>query len=149
MNIIETVKDLLQRFPKISEVCNDVHVDFTEAETDSYGLSPTGDTLLFEDVLGNQTRQHTFTLYAVYQSLNDYDRLANSGVLLELQMWLEREGTGMSISAEVGNETFTGTVKKIVCSNGMVYAVPQENMTDGVMYQLQINAQYTIESEEF
>jgi len=74
---------------------------------------------------------------------------ANSGVLLELQMWLEREGTGMSISAEVGNETFTGTVKKIVCSNGMVYAVPQENMTDGVMYQLQINAQYTIESEEF
>ena len=149
MNIIETVKDLLQKFPKISEVCNDVHVDFTEAETDSYGLSPTGDTLLFEDVLGNQTRQHTFTLYAVYQSVNDYDRLANSGVLLELQMWLEREGTGMSISAEVGNETFTGTVKKIVCSNGMVYAVPQENMTDGVMYQLQINAQYTIESEEF
>ena len=108
MNIIETVKDLLQRFPKISEVCNDVHVDFTED-----------------------------------------DRLANSGILLELQMWLEREGTGLSVSAEVGNETFTGTVKKIVCSNGMVYAVPQENMTDGVMYQLQINAQYTIESEEF
>jgi len=75
MNIIETVKDLLQRFPKISDVCNDVHVDFTETEADSYGLSPTGDTLLFEDVLGNQTRQHTFTLYAVYQSLNDYDRL--------------------------------------------------------------------------
>ena len=149
MNIIETVKDLLQKFPKISEVCNDVHVDFTEAETDSYGLSPTGDTLLFEDVLGNQTRQHTFTLYAVYQSLNDYDRLANSGILLELQMWLERKGRGLPIEMVIDFEKFTGTVKKIVCSNGMVYAVPQENMTDGVMYQLQINAQYTIESEEF
>lgn len=149
MNIIETVKDLLQRFPKISEVCNDVHVDFTEAEADSYGLSPTGDTLLFEDVLGNQTRQHTFTLYAVYQSVNDYDRLANSGILLELQMWLERKGRGLPIEMVIDFEKFKGTVQKIVCSNGMVYAVPQENMTDGVMYQLQINAQYTIESEEF
>ena len=149
MNIIETVRNILESFPKISEVCNEIHIDFADPEPTSYGLTSTGDSLIKEDILGNQTRQHTFTLYAVYQSVNDYDRLANSGILLELQMWLEREGKGLSVSAEVRNETFTGTVKKIVCSNGMVYAVPQENMTDGVMYQLQINAQYTIESEEF
>lgn len=27
MNIIELVKDILQQFPKISEVCNDIHID--------------------------------------------------------------------------------------------------------------------------
>lgn len=30
MNIIELVKDILQQFPKISEVCNDIHIDFTD-----------------------------------------------------------------------------------------------------------------------
>ena len=145
MNIIETVKDLLQQFPKINEVCHAVHVDFSGAVATDYGLSPTGDTLLFEDVLGNQTRQHTFTLYAMYQSVNDYDRLANSGTLLELQIWLEHNGKGQSVTATLGDETFTGEIQKITCANGMLYEVPQENMTDGVMYQLQINAQYTIE----
>lgn len=145
MNIIETVKDLLQQFPKINEVCNAIHVDFSGAVATDYGLSPTGDTLLFEDVLGNQTRQHTFTLYAMYQSVNDYDRLQNSGILLELQMWLEQKGKDIPLETTVDFEKSTGTLQKITCSNGMLYEVPQENMTDGVMYQLQINAQYTIE----
>ena len=81
----------------------------------------------------------------MYQSVNDYDRLANSGTLLELQIWLEHNGKGQSVTATLNNETFTGEIQKITCANGMLYEVPQENMTDGVMYQLQINAQYTIE----
>jgi hypothetical protein len=150
MNIIELVKSLLQEFPKINKVCNVIHVDFTsDIETDNYGLSPTGDTLLSEDILGNQFRQHTFTLYAVYQSTNDYDRLANSGTLLELQMYLERKADNQQILIELGDKTITGKLKKLTCANGMLYSVPQQNMIDGVMYQLQITAQYTTESEEF
>ncbi|MDY4812884.1 MAG: hypothetical protein SO152_03430, partial [Ruminococcus sp.] len=79
MNIIEVVKETLQQFPKISQVCNDIHIDFTDDIPTNYGLSPTGDTLIKEDILGNQTRQHTFILYAVFQSQSDYDRMANSG----------------------------------------------------------------------
>lgn len=149
MNIIELVKSLLQEFPKINEVCNGIYVDFTNDTPTNYGLSPTGDTLLSEDVLGNQTRQHTFVLYAVYQSTNDYDRLANSGTLLELQMYLERKADNQQISINTGSETITGELKKLTCANGMLYSVPQQNMMDGVMYQLQITAQYTTESEEF
>lgn len=149
MNIIELVKSMLQEFPKINEVRNVVHVDFTSGTSTSYGLSPTGDTLLNEDILGNQLRQHTFTLYAVFQSLNDYDRLANSGILLELQMYLERKADNQQITINVDKETLTGNLKKLTCANGMLYSVPQENMLDGREYQLQINAQYTIESEEF
>lgn len=149
MNIIELVKSLLQEFPKINDICNNVHIDFTNDIPTSYGLSPTGDTLLSEDILGNQLRQHTFVLYAVYQSINDYDRLANSGTLLELQMYLESKADNQQISINVGDKTITGKLKKLTCANGMLYEVPQENMLDGVTYQIQITAQYTTESEEF
>lgn len=145
MNIVELVKSILREFPKIKEL----HFDYSENEVDSYGLYSTGDTLIKEDILGNQTRQHTFALYAVYQSFNDYDRLANSGVLLELQMWLEQYADEQEISVTVGDSELKGTLTKLSCANGMVYAIPDENLNSGVQYQLQITADYKIESEEF
>lgn len=146
MNIIELVRDILQKFPEINRVCNNISVDFTDGEPTSYGLSPTGDTLLSENILGNQLRQHTFVLYAMYQSVNDYDRLANSGTLLELQCYLEHYADNQKFKIDINNKIYTGQLKEITCSNGMLYSVPQENMMDGVMYQLQINAQYTVEN---
>ena len=145
MNIVELVKSILREFPKIKEL----HFDYSENEVDSYGLYSTGDTLIKEDIIGNQTRQHTFALYAVYQSFNDYDRLANSGVLLELQMWLEQYADDQQISVTVGDSELKGTLTKLSCANGMVYAIPDENLNSGVQYQLQITADYKIESEEF
>lgn len=147
MNIIELVKSLLQEFPKINEVCNNIHVDFTDDSPTDYGLSPTGDAVSSEDILGNHTRQHTFVLYAVYQSQSDYDRLANSGTLLELQMWLERKANRQEISIIIDGKELTGQLKKLTCANGMLYAIPNDNLNDGVLYQLQITAEYTIESE--
>ena len=88
-------------------------------------------------------------MYAVYQSFNDYDRLANSGVLLELQMWLEQYADDQQISVTVGDSELKGTLTKLSCANGMVYAIPDENLNSGVQYQLQITADYKIESEEF
>lgn len=146
MNIIELIKSLLQEFPKINQVCDDIHVDFTTDTPANYGLSPTGDTLLSEDILGNQLRQHTFALYAVYQSISDYERLANSGTLLELQLWLERKAQQQPVTMTIENKRYTGVLEKITCSNGMLYDVPQENMLDGVTYQLQISVEYTIET---
>ena len=142
MNIIEVVKGTLQQFPKISQVCNDIHIDFTDDIPTNYGLSPTGDTLIKEDILGNQTRQHTFILYAVFQSQSDYDRMANSGTLLELQHWLENKAHNQEITVTVGDKELTGELKKITCANGMLYAIPDDNLNSGVMYQLQITAQY-------
>lgn len=144
MNIIELVKDILLDFPKISAVCNDIHVDFnTDIPTD-YGLSSTGDTLVSEDVIGGQIRQHNLILYAVYQSLNDYDRMNNSGTLLELQMWLERNANEQAVSITAGTTTYTGKLTNLTCANGMIYNIPNENTNDAVQYQLQISAQYSI-----
>lgn len=143
MNIIEKVRDILQSFPKISEVCNEIHIDFADPEPTSYGLSSTGDSLVTEDVLGNQKRQHSFLLYTTYSSINDYERLNNSTALLELSAWLSTQ-----ISAEVetiiDDETYIGEITKLTAVNGMLYDVPQENELDGVQYQLQIIAEYTV-----
>ena len=145
MNIIELVQKLLLDYPRISEVCNKIHIDFTDNQDTDYGLSSIGDVKLSEDILGNQTRQHNFVLYAVYQALNDYDRISNSGAILELQMYLESAALGQEVEITVNNTKYIGKLTKIECSNGMLYEIPLENLMCAWRYQLQINAQYEIE----
>lgn len=144
MNIIEIVQAILESFPKISEICNSVHIDFTEPEPTSYGLSSLGDELITEDIIGGQTRQHTFMLYTTYSSINDYERLHNSSALLELGTWLERQ-TDCEVTTTIGDDTYTGTLTKLKTANGMLYAIPQENEYDAYQYQLQIVAEYTVD----
>lgn len=144
MNIIELVKSLLQQFPKINEVCNEIHVDFTDDIPTNYGLSSVGDTLLQEDILGNRTRQHNFILYAVYQSQSDYDRMINSGALLELSYWLEKQANQQPISCEIDGVTYSGELEKLSCANGMIFNIPSGNLNDGIQYQLQISARYKL-----
>lgn len=148
MNIIELVKQLLTDYPGIHAFSNDVHVDYTDDTPTNYGISSTGDTLIKEDVLGNQTRQHNFVLYAVNQSFNDYDRLANSTFLLELGYYLETV-QGQQIQVTIGGVEKIGKLLSISSANGMIYAIPTGDINDGITYQLQIYAQYKLESEEF
>lgn len=145
MNIIETVRSILESFPRISEVCNSIHIDFADSEPTSYGLSSTGDELIREDVIGGQLRQHSFMLYTNYSSINDYERLNNSSVLTELSVWLERQ-TGYEVQTIIGDETFSGTLEKLTAANGMLYEIPEKNETDGWQYQLQIIAEYTVDA---
>ena len=143
MNIIEKVRSLLESFPKISEVCNSIHIDFADPEPTSYGLSSTGDELIREDILGNQLRQHSFMLYTTYSSINDYERLNNSTALTELSVWL-KDQVGSEVETVIGSTTYTGALEKLSAYNGMLIAVPQGNELDGVQYQLQIIAEYTV-----
>ena len=149
MTIIDFMRQKLTEYPKISEflVDGDIHVDFT-APGSSYGLSSNGDSLVKEDLLGNQTRQHNFVMYAVGQSFTDYNRLANSNFLLELAYWLERLPEEDGISGTVENREFLGKFMKATTANAMSMGLMGETIEQGVMYQLQIYAQYTIESEE-
>ena len=143
MNIIEKVRSLLETFPKIAEVCGTVHVDFTGNDTDSYGLASMGDALVSEDILGNQTRQHTFMLHSIFSAINDYERLNNSGVMLELAQHLD-SCVGDEVTHEIDGETHTGEITKITTANGMLSVIPDENTVSGWFYQLQITAAYTV-----
>ena len=144
MNIIERVIEILQSFPKIQTVCNEIHVDFADPQPASYGLSSTGDSLVSEDVLGNQIRQHGFLLYSTFSGINDFERQENSTALLELAVWLKNQ-TGAQVQTTIGDRTYRGEITAISAENGMLYAVPQENNIDGMQYQLQITARYTVE----
>lgn len=143
MNIIEKVRSILESFPKISQVCNEVHIDFTDPEPTSYGLSSTGDALIVEDIVGNQQRRHTFLLYTTYSSINDYERLNNSSALLELAVWLQ-EQVDADVDTIIGETTYSGTITKLTAENGMLFSIPQENELGPVQYQLQIIAEYTV-----
>lgn len=143
MNVIETMRGLVESFPKISEICDSIHVDFADPEPTSYGLASVGDVLLSEDILGNQLWKHNFMLYSTFSSINDYERLVNSGLLQELTIWLSKQ-EDLIITQDVGEETLTGIITKITAGNAMLYSVPQENTADGVQYQLSISADYKI-----
>lgn len=151
MTIIDFMREKLTEYPKIAEFMGgaDIHIDFTDPEPTNYGLSSTGDSLNREDVLGNQIRQHNFVMYAVGQSFTDYNRLANSNFLLELGYWLERLPEGDELSTEIDGQTVTGRFLKATTANAMAMQPMTEDINDGVLYQIQIYAQYKIESEEF
>lgn len=148
MNIIELLKQVLSSFPKIAELNQGISIDFTESEPDNCGLYPNGDQILKEDVAGNQDRQHNFVLYARFQSFVDYDRLANSTFLLELAYWLEHAANEQKIEITINDKTVTGTLTKLSSANGMLFGYDTENLSGPVTYQLQIYAQYYLESED-
>ena len=149
MNIIELVRQLLTDYPHMSEFTNNIHVDFTDSDGKSdFGLSSTGDSKIKEDILGNQTRRHSFVLYAVNQAFNDYDRLANSTFLLELSHWLENIDQGeYQIEETINQSIYKGTLQSIECANAMMYQIPTGDIQNGVMYQLQLYATYTLGKE--
>ena len=133
MNVIEKVKEILKKYPKINEFVNDIHIDFTDSEAKSYGLSSTGDTLLKKDILDNQIRRHNFVLYARAEAYEDFDRLQNSNFLLELNYWLEKQK-----DIEIDD----GKIISLSSANGMLYEIPDGDLNNGVLYQLQIYAEY-------
>lgn len=143
MNILEKVKEILTEYPKMSEFCNGIHTDFTENKPGNFGLYPNGDTVLKTDILGGQKRKHSFVLYANNQSFNDFERIANSTFLLELAYWLETV-KNVPITVTVGTEEREGTITKMSSANGMMFAAPTGDINDGVTYQLQIYAEYSV-----
>lgn len=147
MNIIEVVKQILTDCPLVQDLSGSINIDYTEDSPVSFGLYPTGDQLLKEDILGNQDRQHNFVLYAVFQSFTDYDRLANSTFLLNLAYYLEKAATGQEIEVTINNETVSGKLTKLSSANGMLYGYQDNTLSGPVTYQIQIYADYCIESE--
>jgi hypothetical protein len=148
MNIIELVKKTVSEFPQITDLNKGVDVDFTDSGIGYCGLYPTGDQLIKEDILGNQDRQHNFVLYANFDGINDYQRLANSTFLLDLAYWLEKAATGQAIEVTINEQTVAGKLTKLSSANGMLYGYQEGTLTGPVTYQLQIYAQYHLESEE-
>nr|DAJ65102.1 MAG TPA: Minor capsid protein from bacteriophage [Caudoviricetes sp.] len=148
MTIIDFMKTKLSKYPKISDFLlnDDIHIDFTEPTPTNYGLSSTGDSLIKEDILGNQTRQHNFAMYAISKSYTDYNRLENSNFLYELSHWLENLEVEEFIT-EINEKAINSKFIKARCANAMSMGLVGETISDGIIYQIQIYAEYILESE--
>ncbi len=155
MNIIELVKQIISEFPKISELNNGIDVDFNDSDSGCCGLYPTGDQPLWtkENILGeiyeSPDRTHSFVLYANFDGLTSYQRLANSTFLLDLAYWLERAAKGQAIEVTINEHVVTGKLTKLSSANGMLYGYQNGTLSGPVRYQLQIYAQYKLESGVF
>ena len=132
MTIIDFMRQKLTEYPKISEFLagDDIHIDFTEPDPTCYGLSSTGDILVKEDLLGNQTRRHNFSMYAVGQSFTDYNRLANSNFLLELGYYLEHLPQQDGVTVNTGEQELTGKFLKATTANAMSFGLMGETINE-------------------
>ena len=150
MTVIDFMKKKLTEYPKISEFLSGegIHVDFTDPAPVNYGLSSMGDSLVEEDLLGNQIRKHSFVMYAVGQSFTDYNRLANSNFLLELAYWLEQLPEGEHFETTVDGKTVVGKFSKATTANAMSMTLMGDTVDKGILYQVQIYIEYELESEE-
>lgn len=146
MNVIEVMRQVLTDYPNISDFISDeIHIDFNEEKDHNYGLSSTNDSLLKKDILGNQTRTNNMVLYATNQSANDYDRLQNSTLLLDLGYYL---GTvkGQKVTAVINGVEMLGSITSVSIANAMAWGKSEDGQY--ITYQLQIKVNYTLESEE-
>ncbi len=147
MNIIEAVKDILSKYKRINEFTDGVQIDFTSNKNENCGLFSIGDQLIKRDILDNQKRKNNFVLYAVSQSLNDFDRLNNSTFLLELGYYLDSI-KNIEITANINGTERPGKITKMSCSNGMLYDVLEGDINNFVRYQIQISVEYEIKGED-
>ena len=67
---------------------------------------------------------------------------------LELAYWLEQLPEESGIEVNVGDEVKEATFLKATTANAMSMGLMGDTVDQGVMYQLQIYAQYKVESEE-
>ena len=87
-------------------------------------------------------------MYAVAPSFTDYCRLVNSNFLLELGYWLEQLPEEGGLSVNIGNQEMEARFIKAITSNAMAMQPMGETVNDGILYQIQIQVTYQIESEE-
>lgn len=147
MNIIELVKQILTDCPHIADLTGEINIDFTEDSPISISIYPVGDQKIGENIMGWPIRQHNFVMYAVFQSFNDYERMANSTFLLNLAYWLEHAASNQAIETIINEQIVPGALRSLSSANGMLFDYMDGTLIGPVKYQLQIYAQYHLESE--
>lgn len=138
MNIIEAVKTIIADYEHISDFSGGISIDFTKETSGNIGIFPTGDRLVKKDILGNETRQHNFQLTATAASFSEFDRLNNSNWHLEFSYYLN----GIKNVVIEENDEEKITITSITPANAMLYGYLSTDAQDGIVYQLQISAEY-------
>lgn len=141
MNVIDATKDMLNKYKRMKEFSKGIEIDHTDSMVEGVGLFSNGDTLIKDDILGNQTRRANFILYSVSRGTTDMERLRNNGFLLELGYYLDKQ-KNIEITGKIEDKEYPGKITKIRSSNGMKYSVDTENKN--FIYQIQVLVEYKL-----
>lgn len=141
MNVIDATKSILNNYKRMKEFSKGIEIDHSDSLVEGVGLYSNGDTLIKEDVLGNQTRRANFILYSVSRGTTDMERLRNNGFLLELGYYLDKQ-KNIEITGRIEDKEYPGKITKIRSSNGMKYSVNTENKN--FVYQIQVLVEYKL-----
>lgn len=88
MSLIVTLRALLNRFPCIDDFAG-FHVDYTAPDREGFGVYPTGETKISEDMAGASVWEYNFALQALFFTADDYMRIQNCEFVEQFQRWLD------------------------------------------------------------
>lgn len=142
LTVVEFMREWLDKSGLMSEFTGK-HFDFVETVPLESGLFSNGVTKVREDIEGNKQYQANLMLLSGLHAFGDYDRLSNSEFMNCLTYSLDRI-RNVKICEKEGGLLRNGIITRVQGSNGMLYSMPTGDVNDGVMYQLQIQVNYTI-----
>ena len=133
MSMIERMRALIQSCPCIDAFAG-CHIDYTAPDHDGFGVFPTGECKLSEDMHGDAVWQFNFILSASFFTANDCFRLQNSAFIEHFQRWMDGlNRTGIDLGPA---EVFLA----IRAGDGMLTDWDEDEQRG--TYQIQCNLQY-------
>lgn len=136
MSILSAIREYVASCPFIREFSGGRYVDYTDARPGSYGIMVAGESELSRDFAGNTVNQYNFALYARGFTLEDADRVENTGFLENFSRWLQdndRRGRYPALGDRDAAES-------ISCANGALFEYDESQETG--LYQIQCQMIY-------
>lgn len=137
MTVIQALRDFIQACPFLDTLLEDIHIDFTDDNITSYGISPTGESTVKEYVGGTKVKQYNASLYIRDFTADDIYRLENCEFLENFSTWIDQQN-GVRNFPVISDSI---EIDSISCSNGMLFDLDETG--DKGTYQIQIHLIYT------
>lgn len=145
MNIVELVRQITNEYLTSANLTDEIHIDYTvdDGNTENVGIFSVGDVKVGEDVVGNETRRNSISLFLVRQGSEDSERLENMSFLINMADKFDNIEED-SYDVDIGNEDNLkhGKLKSIACSNAMLYGRTTD--TGDPVYQMNMLATYKL-----
>ncbi|MFV0517249.1 MAG: hypothetical protein ACK5MV_07625 [Aminipila sp.] len=130
MSIIKSLQSYLQTYEGMEQI-KDIKTYVAEA-TNGYALSPTGNSKVSEDILGNKIFTNQYVFIAKEHALDEINRGDKQDFLEDFSDWLEEQNSIDNLPQLQGKFK----ALEIAVSNGMLLDI--EEAGTGV-YQVQFN----------
>ncbi len=86
--IIQALRAFIASCPHLGVLAGDIDVDWLEESPDYYGIFPTGQTLVGEDMAGNKEWQYDAAIQMWDFTPEDENRVNNSGFMERFHAWI-------------------------------------------------------------